>query len=250
MSKAGRPREFQGGPRANELARFLCELAGRHSLTTRTLSTRFKGSASSSTWALYLNGTKLIPAEVLGRIVRTLFSHDPRAQEFYVTEAKRLWKAAEAETEAGPVQDGGPQTEIVRLYERLNEATEGMAKARSVAHESERVVGMLIPMAALLQSRIETLTGELSRALERERALAELHLAQARLRLERTGPNWPERRATATARSMPNKPWRRRHWKPARRSNGCGSRSRTWSRRRRRSGPCRRSSPRRNPPWT
>ncbi|MFF4232325.1 hypothetical protein [Streptomyces sp. NPDC001820] len=90
MSKAGRPREFQGGPRANELARFLCELAGRHSLTTRTLSTRFKGSASSSTWALYLNGTKLIPAEVLGRIVRTLFSHDPRAQEFYVTEAKRL----------------------------------------------------------------------------------------------------------------------------------------------------------------
>ncbi|MFC8230689.1 hypothetical protein [Streptomyces sp. NPDC057287] len=183
MGGPGRQREFKGGAKANELAGYLCALGDRNALKTATWPERFPGSASASTWALFLNGSKLIPRKLLGEVLEELIS-DRRVLARATVDALQLWKEAEAEARRErSASDGG---ELVGLHRRLSNALEGQARAQAKASKSANLVSLLIPMAALMQEKVQALTAEWQRAHELRRAEAQVQLERARRRLERT----------------------------------------------------------------
>lgn len=186
MGGPGRQRVFKGGAKANELAGYLCALGDRNALKTATWPERFPGSASASTWALFLNGSKLIPKKLLGEVLEELIS-DRRVLARATVEALQLWKEAEAEARRErSASDGGDGGELVGLHRRLSDALEGQARAQAKASKSANLVSLLIPMAALMQEKVQALTAEWQRAHDLRRAEAQVQLERARRRLERT----------------------------------------------------------------
>ncbi|MEU4266176.1 hypothetical protein ACYCCF_30015 [Streptomyces argenteolus] len=186
MGGPGRQQVFKGGAKANELAGYLCALGDRNALKTATWPERFPGSASASTWALFLNGSKLIPKKLLGEVLEELIS-DRRVLARATVDALQLWKEAEAEARRErSASDGGDGGELVGLHRRLSDALEGQARAQAKASKSANLVSLLIPMAALMQEKVGALTAEWQRAHDLRRAEAQVQLERARRRLERT----------------------------------------------------------------
>lgn len=185
MTGPGRPRTFRGGPRANELARFLGEVGDRHGLKTASFASLAPQGPGKSVWAEYLNGSKIIPAKLLGEVLQRVAGDDRRLLQRYLTEGKRLRDAAEAESRNPSTAREATAGDIERVYQRLDEAQARMFKAQEIAEESRRIVNHLIPMGVLLQSRIDQLEQERVQQRELDRGETELRLSQTRHRLER-----------------------------------------------------------------
>ncbi|MEE1943078.1 ricin-type beta-trefoil lectin domain protein [Streptomyces sp. TRM 70361] len=178
----GRERKYKGTDAQNALARYLVELTGRLGLdTVDKVAKRFSGSRSM--WAEYLNGGKLIPKPVLGEVLHELRrTRSDSWSDRVLVEANKLWKAA-AEGTAPPQDSLG--TELVSLHRRLDETTQALVKAQTVAARSERVILMLLQFSGWQERKVARLTREVEHLHDKERAESAQRLEQAQLRLAR-----------------------------------------------------------------
>ncbi|MGW6308293.1 hypothetical protein [Streptomyces niveus] len=187
MGGPGRPRKLRGGPKANELAAYLAGLGAPMGLrTTASFAKHFPGS--STLWAEYLNGSKIIPAHTLGLVVRKLYGADERKMQQTFTRAKQLHREAEAES-ARPVGGGEAQVaarELIAVQQHLVETTEKLAKANEIAEQTRSVIPTLLAMYARVESSVPELTTQRDSSHTVKRAETEARLNKARLRLERT----------------------------------------------------------------
>ncbi|MFE2922775.1 hypothetical protein [Streptomyces goshikiensis] len=161
-----------------QLAVFLVELTRQ--TPVRELSDRF--GRSSSTWGNYLNGSTLIPRQLVGRLVES-FTPPGSTRNTKAVRGLELWKAAEAERRAGRSPSAGG--DLVRGRRRRDDALQQVVKYRAVAANAENHLAELRPMLAHTQSRLEHAELQLRLGDERERARAERRLGQARERLGR-----------------------------------------------------------------
>ncbi|MFD3923889.1 hypothetical protein [Streptomyces sp. NPDC058595] len=176
-----------GGPKANELATYLAGLGARMGLrTTASFAEHFPGS--STLWAEYLNGSKIVPAHTLGLVVRKLYGADERKMQQTLTHAKQLHREAENEA-ARPAGGGEAQVaarELIAVQQHLVETTEKLAKANEVAERTRSVIPTLLAMYARVESSVRELTTQRNNSHALKRAETEARLDKARLRLERT----------------------------------------------------------------
>lgn len=188
MGGPGRPRKLKGGPKANELATYLAGLGARMELrTTASFAEHFPGS--STLWAEYLNGSKIIPAHTLGLVVRKLYSADDRKMRQTLTRAAQLRGEAEAEAARPAGAAGETQVaarELIAVQQHLVETTEKLAKANEVAEQTRSVIPTLLAMYARVESSVRELTTQRDSSHAVKRAETEARLDKARLRLERT----------------------------------------------------------------
>ncbi|MFD5899850.1 hypothetical protein [Streptomyces sp. NPDC060366] len=177
-----------GGPKANELATYLAGLGARMELrTTASFAQHFPGS--STLWAEYLNGSKLVPAHVLGLVVRKLYSADKRKMGQTLTRAAQLHGEAEAESTRPAGAAGEAQVaarELIAVQQHLVETTEKLAKANEVAERTRSVIPTLLAMYARVESSVRELTTQRDNSHALKRAETEARLDKARLRLDRT----------------------------------------------------------------
>ncbi|MFD8990417.1 hypothetical protein ACFVZ4_20455 [Streptomyces goshikiensis] len=171
-------RGIDEGTAGGQLAVFLVELTRQ--TPVRELSDRF--GRSSSTWGNYLNGSTLIPRQLVGRLVES-FTPPGSTRNTKAVRGLELWKAAEAERRAGRSPSAGG--ELVRGRQRRDDALQQVVKYRMVAANAENHLAELRPMLAHTQSRLEHAELRLRLGDERERARAERRLGQARERLGR-----------------------------------------------------------------
>ncbi|MEU3903881.1 hypothetical protein AB0F20_08690 [Streptomyces goshikiensis] len=171
-------RGIDEGTAGGQLAVFLVELTRQ--TPVRELSDRF--GRSSSTWGNYLNGSTLIPRQLVGRLVES-FTPPGSTRNTKAVRGLELWKAAEAERRAGRSPSAGG--ELVRGRQRRDDALQQVVKYRAVAANAENHLAELRPMLAHTQSRLEHAERQLRLGDERERARAERRLGQARERLGR-----------------------------------------------------------------
>ncbi|MFE4613745.1 hypothetical protein ACFRK5_36195 [Streptomyces niveus] len=177
-----------GGPKANELATYLAGLGARMELrTTASFAEHFPGS--STLWAEYLNGSKIIPAHVLGLVVRKLYRADERRMRQTLTRASQLHGEAAAESARPASAAGETQVaarELIAVQQHLVETTEKLAKANEVAEQTRSVIPTLLAMYARVESSVRELTTQRDSSRAVKRAETEARLDKARLRLERT----------------------------------------------------------------
>lgn len=180
----GRKREFKGTPAQQAMARFLEDVTERAGLDTLAKVVEgFPRSGSRSTWAEYLNGSKLIPKDLLGQVLMEVRRRRPdHWRESLVTEAHALWKGANEDTVSS--QDSA-DTELVSVYRRLAENADALRKAQEVEVRSERVIRLMNQRAGQQELRIADLEREVEHLEEKEREQATYRLEQARFRLTR-----------------------------------------------------------------
>ncbi|MFE2553635.1 hypothetical protein ACFXGI_34645 [Streptomyces sp. NPDC059355] len=146
----------------------------------RDLADRF--GRSSSSWGNYLNGSQLIPKQLVARLVESFTIPGPR-RETMAVEALKLWNAADAERRAGRFSSGGG--DLVRQHQRRDDALQQVIKYQALAANAEKHLAELRPMLAYTQSRLENAELQLKLGDERERTRRERQLGQARERLGR-----------------------------------------------------------------
>ncbi|MDQ0780039.1 ABC-type amino acid transport substrate-binding protein [Streptomyces aurantiacus] len=183
MGKAGRSREFHGSDAEQALARFLVDITKKAGLdTVAKLAERFPRGGSRSTWADYLNGKKLIPQRLLGQVLQEFRNQQPdHWNSQLITRANRLWK--DAANGNAPSDDAS--TELLSLHRRLHETQDALVKAQAVTVDSERVIRLLLQFSSWQETRIASLTREVSHLRDIERARSAHYLDQARFRLSR-----------------------------------------------------------------
>ncbi|MGW7438239.1 transporter substrate-binding domain-containing protein [Streptomyces sp. NPDC054849] len=141
------------------------------------------GQPSRATWAKYMNGSAIIPQRTLGALVRAVSGADSRRLTSHMREANRLWKAADEESRR-PEDEAG-ESALVRLHERLAQATEGRFRAELAASKANATVSTLRDMGALMGALIDSTKAQLRLATDRERAGLKLQLGEAQRRSER-----------------------------------------------------------------
>ncbi|MFD3719802.1 hypothetical protein [Streptomyces sp. NPDC058674] len=136
---------------------------------------------SSSSFGNYLNGTHVIPKQVLGKLVvaRTKEGAERNSE---VQRALALWKAATEERRAARAQ---PDEAPVPAHQRRDEAMQQVVKYQRLAQNADQHLAELRPMLAFMQSRLENARLRLRLAGDRERARIEREIIEARKRLER-----------------------------------------------------------------
>ncbi|MER5619047.1 hypothetical protein [Streptomyces sp. NPDC002215] len=187
MGGPGRPRKWKGGPKANELAEFLSNLGAREGLKTASFAARFPGS--STLWAEYLNGSKVIPAPVLGQVVQELCGTDGRLLEQTLLRAQKLHTAATAEAARPPAATQEPQVatrELIDVHRRLVDTSDRLIKATEFAESARATITTLLMMCARAETSVRELTTQRDRGQAMKRAETEARLDRARLRLEPT----------------------------------------------------------------
>ncbi|MFJ5551222.1 hypothetical protein [Streptomyces sp. NPDC093225] len=171
-------REIDEGTAGGQLAAFLVALTKEASV--RELAERFGSSRSS--WGNYLNGSQLIPKQLVGRLVESFTPVGPTRQTKAV-HALELWNAAATERRASRSPSG--DRELVRHHQRRDDALRQVIKYQTLAANAEKHLAELRPMLAYTQSRLENAELQLQLGDERERARLERQLGQARERLGR-----------------------------------------------------------------
>ncbi|MGW4689822.1 hypothetical protein ACWEPM_33705 [Streptomyces sp. NPDC004244] len=162
-------RKIDEGTAGGQLAVFLVDLTRNTSV--RDLSKQF--GYSSSSWGNYLNGSQLIPKQLVGQLVQSFTAAGPVRQTRAV-QALKLWNAAEAE------RRGGSGRELVRQHQRRDDALHQVAKYRGLAENAEKHLAELRPMLVFTENKLETTELRLRLASERECARLERQLGQAR----------------------------------------------------------------------
>ncbi|MEU6867707.1 hypothetical protein ABZ924_31475 [Streptomyces sp. NPDC046876] len=171
-------REIDEDTAGGRLALFLVDLT--KTTPVRGLADRF--GRSSSSWGNYLNGSQLIPKELVGRLVESFTPPGPMRKTKAV-HALRLWNAADAERRASRSPSGAG--ELVRHHQRRDDALQQVIKYQALAANAEKHLAELRPMLAYTQSRLQNAELQLKLGDERERARLERQLGQARERLGR-----------------------------------------------------------------
>lgn len=187
MGGPGRPRKLKGGPKANELAEFLSALGAREGLKTASFAARFPGS--STLWAEYLNGSKVIPALVLGQVVQELCGSDGRLLGPTLIRARKLHKEATAEAARPSDTTQEPQVaarELIDVQRRLVDTSDRLIKATEFAESARATITTLLMMCARAETSVRDLTTQRDRGQALNRAETQARLDRARLRLERT----------------------------------------------------------------
>ncbi|MEU1090907.1 hypothetical protein ABZ401_29530 [Streptomyces sp. NPDC005892] len=178
---------MRGGPKANELAEFVAGLGAREGLKTASFAARFPGS--STVWAEYLNGSKIIPIKTLGQVVQELCGIDVRLREQMLVRARKLHREATAEAARLPAADQEPQVaarELIDVQQHLVETKDRLIKATEFAESARATINTLLMMVARAENSFRQLTTEHDRGQALKRAETEARLDRARLRLERT----------------------------------------------------------------
>ncbi|MFS0697820.1 hypothetical protein [Streptomyces nitrosporeus] len=188
MGGPGRPRKLKGGPRANELAEFLIDLGALRGWRTASFAARFPGS--STLWAEYLNGSKIVPAQVLGQVVSELCGTDSRLLKQKLIRAQQLHKDASAEA-ARPISAAGqePQVaarELINTQQHLVETQDRLTRATEIAERARTTITTLLMMYGRVETSVRELTHQRDRSHALMREETEARLDKARLRLERT----------------------------------------------------------------
>ncbi|MGC5342433.1 hypothetical protein [Streptomyces sp. DT171] len=166
---------------------FLSDLGDREGLKTASFAARFPGS--STLWAEYLNGSKVIPAHVLGQVVQELCGTDRRLLGPTLVRARTLQKEAAAEASRPPTAAAEPQVaarELINVQQRLVESHERLNKATEFAEGARATITTLLGMYARAENSVRELTTQRDRNHALKRSETEARLNQARLRLERT----------------------------------------------------------------
>ncbi|MFJ5552510.1 hypothetical protein [Streptomyces sp. NPDC093225] len=171
-------REIDETTAGGQLAAFLVALT--KNTPVRELAETF--GRSSSSWGNYLNGSQLIPKQLVGRLVESFTPVGPTRQTRAV-HALQLWQAAAAERRAG--RDPADGAGLVRQHQRRDDALQQVIKYQALAANAEKHLAELRPMLAYTQSRLENAELQLKLGDERERARRERQLGQARERLGR-----------------------------------------------------------------
>ncbi|MFD7836178.1 hypothetical protein [Streptomyces sp. NPDC059761] len=171
-------REIDETTAGGQLALFLVALTKNTSV--RDLAEKF--GRSSSSWGNYLNGSQLIPKQLVGRLVESFTPPGP-ARKTKAVHALELWNAADTERRASRSPSGGG--ELVRHHQRRDDALQQVIKYQALAANAEKHLAELRPMLAYTQSRLENAELQLQLGDERERARLERQLGQARERLGR-----------------------------------------------------------------
>jgi serine phosphatase RsbU (regulator of sigma subunit) len=207
MASAGRRYgPFKGQTKAaNELADWLRQRTrGR---TLRQLEEEF--GTARTVWGDYLSGSKLIPADLLDRLVTALV-REPRLQARMREEAKALRSAAALPPQARELSRqrlrSGPE-QVNGLQRQLTDALERQLEAERALYRSSQLVQTLLTMIAWLQGKCSVLAAERDRALEGNHDQALVHtrseLEQANQQLVRTqGELARARRERATAEEI------------------------------------------------
>jgi hypothetical protein len=179
----GRKREFKGTAAQQAMARFLVDVTDSLGLdTTAKVAERFPRGGGRSKWAEYLNGSKVIPADLLGQVLMEVRRARPdRWRAELITEANTLRKNAEGT--ASPQDSAG--TELISVYRKLAENAEALRKAQEVEMRSEHVIARMNQRAAQQEMRIAGLEREVEHLQEKEREQVTHRLEQARFRLTR-----------------------------------------------------------------
>lgn len=179
----GRKREFKGTPAQQAMARFLVDVTESIGLdTTAKVAERYPVRGGRSKWAEYLNGSKVIPADLLGQVLTEARRARPdrwRRAELFV-DANELRKKAER---AASSQDSAG-TELISL-KKITENVEALRKIHEVEMRSERVISRMTQRAGQQEMRIAGLKRELEHLQEKEREQVTHRLEQARFRLTR-----------------------------------------------------------------
>ncbi|MER7970483.1 hypothetical protein ABTX35_16060 [Streptomyces sp. NPDC096080] len=180
----GRERKFKGTNAEQALARFLCDITESLGLdTVNKVAERFPCVGGRTKWAEYLNGSKLIPKDLLGKVLIEVRRTRPEhRRESLITEAHTLWKSAATDT-VSPLDGTG--TELVSVYRKLAENAEALRKAQEVELRSERVISRMNERAGQQEIRIADLERDLEHLQEKERGQVAHRLEQTRFRLTR-----------------------------------------------------------------
>ncbi|WP_411152922.1 SpoIIE family protein phosphatase [Streptomyces sp. A30] len=207
MASAGRRYgPFKGQTKAaNELADWLRQRTlGR---TLRQLEEEF--GTARTVWSDYLSGAKLIPADLLDRLVTALV-REPRLQARMREEAKAFRSAAAQPPQARELPRqrlrSGPE-QVNVLQRQLTDALEQQLEAERALYRSSQLVQILLTMIAWLQGQCSVLTAERDRALRADQTQALVHaqseLEQANRHLVRTQEELTRaRRERATAEEI------------------------------------------------
>lgn len=159
--QVGRRRTLVGGPKANELARFLLQLGSRRNLTTaRSFAQQFNGNKNS--WSAYLNGSKVIPSRTLGRVVKHVCGTDAKKYAQDLAHARTLYERAAAEDRAAGAKGdaGGAQVadrELITVQQRLTDAQVKLAEARDADARAQAIIALLMLMCARGESSVHEL---------------------------------------------------------------------------------------------
>jgi hypothetical protein len=198
MASAGRRYgPFKGQTTAaNELADWL-----------RQLEVEF--GTAKTVWSEYLSGAKLIPADLLDRLVTALV-REPRLQARMREEAKALRSAAARPPQVRELSPQRPRSapeQVNALQRQLTDALERQLEAERALYRSSQLVQTLLTMIAWLQGQCSVLAAERDRALEGNQDQALVHtrseLEQANQQLVRTqGELARARRERATAEEI------------------------------------------------
>ncbi|KPI15440.1 hypothetical protein OV450_2578 [Actinobacteria bacterium OV450] len=171
-------REIDLDTAGGQLADFLVGLT--RGASVRELAARF--GRSSSSWGNYLNGSKLIPKQLVGQLVESFTPPGP-ARNAKALRALELWNAADAERRTTGSPPGGG--ELVRQHQLRDDALQQVIKYQALAANADKHLAELRPMLAYTRSRLENAELQLKLGGVREHARLERLLGQARERLAR-----------------------------------------------------------------
>ncbi|WJV51714.1 PP2C family protein-serine/threonine phosphatase [Streptomyces flavofungini] len=158
---------------ANELAGWLRQRTqGR---TLRQLEEEF--GTARTVWSDYLSGAKLIPSELLDRLVASLI-REPRLQARMRAEAAALHSAAARPPQVRELSRQRPRSgpeQVNALQRQLTDALERQLEAERALYRSSQLVQTLLTMIAWLQGQCTVLAAERDQALQGDPAQALVH---------------------------------------------------------------------------
>ncbi|MFF7566586.1 PQQ-binding-like beta-propeller repeat protein [Streptomyces pseudovenezuelae] len=210
-------RERAAGPAARRLADYLQEFkptqGGVRALEALGTASRIQPWPKHSQWANYLNGSRLIPYELLHEFLR--LRHKGAIPPAVRQEADRLWKAASKEKEQATGAATRQQLEL-DYQRKLNVSLETELTLQAFIHVQSRAIeGLTVMAVMLLEKRHRTeedlhrTQDQLDQAEQEDRIrLAEIlsemeqAIAAINLRLERTESRrqWAAERRTLAER--------------------------------------------------
>ncbi|WP_432164198.1 hypothetical protein [Streptomyces tendae] len=183
MAQVGRPQgELKGEtPQANDLAQWLRAL-------TRGVSQRDLAKLlhiGKTLCSEYLNGSKLIPEDMINRLVDAYVT-DNRLREQRKTAGhlrrQRAVEAAQGKPSAPPPAQRARTPAELQL--RLDDARRGELAAQEKAFQAVRLVDLLLNLVASLQERCARLEAERERAASLVRGELQHELEQSEMRLQ------------------------------------------------------------------
>ncbi|MEU0119428.1 tetratricopeptide repeat protein [Streptomyces bobili] len=183
MTQVGRPQgELKGEtPQADELAQWLRAL-------TRGVSQRDLAQLlhiGKTLCGEYLNGSKLIPEDMIDRLVDACVPEIRLREQRRDAGRLRRQRAVEAARGKPAVPPLLQRSRTpAELHLRLDDARRGQLAAQEKTFQAERMVGLLLSLVASLQERCARLEAERERAASVVRGELQHELEQSELRLE------------------------------------------------------------------